>query len=240
MGLSIPNEWASPDVTALAALGSNVYVTGYFTSAGGNPANGIAKWNGSSWSALGSGPGGITLAASGSNVYVGGGFVSYDGIAAAHIAKWDGASWSALGPSVQGFSFASYVEALAVSHRNVYASGLIVGMDGRWSREVARWNGGNWLLLETRMTGPPGYFVGVTELAISGDDLYAGGSFTNAGDVAANNIAKWNGTNWSALGSGVAGTSSVPAYVSALAVAGNDLYVRGKFHNGPAAARPIT
>ncbi|MFN9306725.1 MAG: hypothetical protein ACK6DT_11755 [Planctomycetota bacterium] len=34
-------------------------------------------------------------------------------------------------------------------------------------------------------------------------DLVAGGSFTTAGGVAANRIARWNGSTWSALGSGM-------------------------------------
>ncbi len=36
-----------------------------------------------------------------------------------------------------------------------------------------------------------------------GGNLYAGGEFTTAGGMAANHIAKWNGTIWSALGSGM-------------------------------------
>ena len=35
--------------------GTNLYAGGYFTTAGGVPANYIAKWDGSAWSALGSG-----------------------------------------------------------------------------------------------------------------------------------------------------------------------------------------
>ena len=42
-------------------------------------------------------------------------------------------------------------------------------------------------------------------LAVSGTDLYAGGYFTTAGGVPANCIAKWNGSAWSALGSGMSG-----------------------------------
>jgi hypothetical protein len=63
----------------------------------------------------------------------------------------------------------------------------------------------------------------VNALAVSGSDLYAGGLFRRSGGKAINYIAKWDGTNWLALGSGT-GSS-----VSALAVAGNDLYVGGGF-----------
>ena len=43
----------------------------------------------------------------------------------------------------------------------------------------------------------------VYALAVSGSTLYAGGDFTTAGGNAANNIAQWNGSSWSALGSGM-------------------------------------
>ena len=42
----------------------------------------------------------------------------------------------------------------------------------------------------------------VCALAVDGaGNLYAGGDFTAAGGVAASNIAKWDGSAWSALGS---------------------------------------
>ena len=63
----------------------------------------------------------------------------------------------------------------------------------------------------------------VTALAVSGSTLYAGGDFTMAGGSAANNIAQWNGSSWSALGSGMNN------YVSALAVSGSTLYAGGDF-----------
>src|SRR5262245_23309508 len=49
-------------------------------------------------------------------------------------------------------------------------------------------------------------------------NLYIGGDFTIVGSTFANSIAKWNGTNWSALGSGM------NSNVLALAVSGTDLY----------------
>jgi hypothetical protein len=63
----------------------------------------------------------------------------------------------------------------------------------------------------------------VYAIAVSGTDIYLGGSFTSVGGVTANCVAKWNGSSWSALGSGVG------SIVFAVAVSGTDVYVGGQF-----------
>ncbi|PKL83487.1 MAG: hypothetical protein CVV24_04810, partial [Ignavibacteriae bacterium HGW-Ignavibacteriae-3] len=63
----------------------------------------------------------------------------------------------------------------------------------------------------------------VYALANDGTNLFAGGTFTNAGGIAVNHIAKWNGTTWSDIGGGVNGS------VNAILVVGSDLYVGGSF-----------
>jgi hypothetical protein len=63
----------------------------------------------------------------------------------------------------------------------------------------------------------------VFALAVSGSDLYASGGFTTVGGSAARYVAKWNGSSWSLLGSGM------DNYVYALAVSGSDLYAGGSF-----------
>jgi hypothetical protein len=48
----------------------------------------------------------------------------------------------------------------------------------------------------------------VRALLLDGTNLYAGGSFTNAGGAPALNVARWDGTQWSSLGDGIPGFDS--------------------------------
>ena len=78
-------------VYSIAATESGIYLAGVFTNAGGNPdADKIAKWNGTSWEALGEGLNNIVydIAAYGSDVYACGTFTDAGGNADADkIAK---------------------------------------------------------------------------------------------------------------------------------------------------------
>jgi hypothetical protein len=69
-----------------------MYVGGAFVQAGGAPANYIAKWNGSSWSALGSGVNGTVwaIAVSGTNLYAGGYFSAAGGKPSNYFGRWSG------------------------------------------------------------------------------------------------------------------------------------------------------
>jgi hypothetical protein len=60
-------------------------------------------------------------------------------------------------------------------------------------------------------------------------NLYIGREFTVVGNVLANRVAKWDGSSWSALGSGLHGTNPYTSFVRALAVLGSDLYAGGWF-----------
>jgi hypothetical protein len=93
---------ANGTVEAAVVDGSgNLYIGGSFTDVGDIVANGIAKWNGSGWSALGSAIIGDVraLAVSGTNLYAAGQFTIAGSSATNLIARWDGSSWSAYLPS---------------------------------------------------------------------------------------------------------------------------------------------
>src|ERR1035437_2835674 len=117
------NSW----VNALAVSGTNLYAGGGFTTAGGVPANYIAKWNGGDWSAsgLGMNTNVQAVAVNGGDLYAGGYFTSAGGVPANYIAKWDGSAWSALGSGMSGGHPYPYVYALAADG----AGRLFVGGD---------------------------------------------------------------------------------------------------------------
>ena len=201
---------------AVVRNGSNVYVGGNFTTAGGSPANYIAAWNGTSWTNLGSGMNGgvLALAHDGTNLYAGGQFTTAGGSPANYIAKWNGTTWTNLG---SGMNF--WMDCLLWENGHLYAGGDFSTAGGVSASRLARWNGTTWTNLGSGLSGR------VLALTKNGNDLYAAGQFTTAGGISASRIAKWNGTSWTNLGTGVDND------VLALSHDGTNLYAGGQFYS---------
>jgi len=225
-------DYYGPYVSALAMSGSTLYAGGDFSTAGGSAADYIAQWNGSGWSAFGSGMNGfgmnggvLALTVSGSTLYAGGDFSTAGGSAANCIAQWNGTSWSALGSGISGTvdGLGPYVKVLAVSGKTLYAGGAFSTAGGSTAINIAQWDGSSWSSLGSGFSGGDQNGTFVAALAVSSGTLYAGGDFSTAGGSAANCIAQWNGSSWSALGLGMNG------WVDALAVLGGTLYAGGCF-----------
>lgn len=226
--------------------GPALYAGGSFTTAGGGSANRIARWDGSSWSALGAssenGANGsvVDLAVfddgDGPALFVGGYFETVGGVRANGMARWDGRSWSALGSGASN-GVEGGVIALTVFDDGrgaaLYAAGDLQSAGGVVARCIARWNGQSWSSLAPRPTNGVGGGIDAFAVFDDGDGpaLYAGGSFTSAGGVKASSIARWNGSSWSPLGTGA--TNGVDGKVYALTVFddgdGPALYAGGLF-----------
>ncbi|MCS7252157.1 MAG: Rax2 family protein [Thermoflexus sp.] len=175
-------------VYAIAVSGTNVYVGGTFTDAGGNlNADFIARWDASTntWHPLGNGLNGPVhaITVSGTNVYVGGWFTDAGGHPNAdYIARWDGNTWHPLGTGVNG-----PVLAIAASGTNVYVGGSFTDAGGHPNADrIARWDGTTWRPLDTGLNSV------VHAIAVGGRNVYVGGRFTDAGgDPFADYIARW-------------------------------------------------
>jgi hypothetical protein len=245
LGTGSSNGVSGGSVLALAVVGNEVYVGGDFTSAGGVSANNVARFNTqtNTWSTLGTGSsngvdgGGVyALAVVGNDVVVGGRFTSAGGVSANYVARFNTQTntWSTLGTGSQNGVSGVGVGALAVVGNEVYVGGGFTSAGGVSANRVARFNTqtNTWSTLGTGSSnGVNGPFV--FALAVVGNEVVVGGSFTSAGGVSANGVARFNTqTNtWSSLGTGsqngVSGTGLV--YVNALAVVGNEVVVGGSF-----------
>ncbi|HET9222865.1 MAG TPA: hypothetical protein VFO07_10195, partial [Roseiflexaceae bacterium] len=107
-----------------------------------------------------------------------------------------------------------------------YVGGKFKTVGGLLVNNIAMWDGAKWNALGAGLEGDGGLDDGsVSALAIVGNDLYVGGSFTKAGGASARHLAKYNlaSKQWSQVGGGVDG----PVY--ALTFSNGLLYVGGNF-----------
>jgi hypothetical protein len=154
-----------------------VYTGGDFTTAGGVSANRVARWDGSSWSALGSGMNtrvtSLQMGRDGS-VYAGGGFTTAGGVTANRVARWNGTAWSALGSGANDYVFSLQTGA----DGDVYAGGFFTTAGGGSASHIAKWNGIVWSPLGGGTSG------NVTSMVFdTHGDLVLSGPFSGGGGV---------------------------------------------------------
>jgi len=202
-------------VRTLARADEDVYVGGEFTNAPGIPAARIARFDGTSFHAMGAGITGIPgwaqlvpgapyveamLTLPNGDLIASGPFTHADGIAVNGMARWNGSSWSAMG------DVDSFVHALArMPNGDLIAAGRFGSIDGVPASAIARFSNGQWSELGGGLSG--GLFgTAVFDLVVTGDgDLIAVGQFSNAGGTPVQGVARWDGSSWSAFGSSLQG-----------------------------------
>lgn len=236
--------------------GEVLYVGGKFDFAGGVPCKNIARWDGREFTPLGSGLPGPTGDNSvrpvralcvhdegaGSMLFAGGYFTTSGGAPSNSVARWDGANWSALGSGITGYvnALASYDDGTGPA---LFAAGFFDFAGGVQAHHIAKWDGVSWSALGTGLTA----FGGMPALALAsyddgtGAQLYVGGHMYEAGGVPSVYLARWNGTQWSAVGSGVWGNYNEHEVTSLRVVDlghGPKLFVGGEFAGAGGLASP--
>ena len=83
----------------MAVMDGDVYVGGFYSMAGGDTVNSIAKWDGNNWSGLDGGVGSVlgptikSLAVHDGDLYAAGYFHTAGGVDVKCVAKWNGSEW---------------------------------------------------------------------------------------------------------------------------------------------------
>jgi len=190
----------------------------------------VSRWNGSTWTPISGQFAGhernrvSALLSTAHGLVAGGIFRQAGGTAIDALALWDESRWRALDRGLDGG-----VDALSSVGDVLHVGGEFLTAGGVTVNRIARWDGLDWHPLQ--VTDKIGVDGRVQALASSPDgDLFVGGHFLNAGNQAANRIARWDGTRWHALGAG--SSNGVDGAVRALVFGdAGELYVGGEFAN---------
>lgn len=228
LGQGIVEVGWDAEVRSLAVFNHELYVAGTFDTAGGQPALGIARWNGSTWSTCGSGltmppaqqGDGRSLLVVGTELWVGGEFSFAGGVPAANIARWNGTSFLPVGAGLNGL-----VMSLAEFAGQVCAGGVFDFSGATLTGPRALWNGTTWQSIGPVVTGE-----NPITMCSHGGMLYAAGGWLSSSGGFFVPVIRWDGLQWTEVG-GVAGliVGLTTAYVQTLTSVGGDLWVGGNF-----------
>jgi hypothetical protein len=179
---------------------------------GGQPSAWVSGWDGARWQALAETTAPQLRAAinhdfgAGRELVVAGSFADIGGVQANQLARFDGTQWRAMGNGMFGTvnSLASFAGSPG-SAPSVYAGGYMIGSFSQGTLALRRFDGASWVSVGGGLNGAV-EVLKVLDLG-AGPRLVVGGSFTSAANVPnTRGVAVWDGTSWSALGAGIAGT----------------------------------
>jgi len=230
----IGGSWTEPAtinsfVTSGDSLGS-IVLCGLFTSINAVPGyNGGAAFDGTTWTALGIGPGAAAsnwatkIDPNSGLIYLGRtGGAPFTNDA---VRVFNGATWGNLGTGLDGICYA-----LEVYGTDVWAGGALI--DNVPIIPVAGshafYNGSSWTInpggVATGATGSQAY-----AFTVWNGLLIMAGAFTAIGGTPVNRVAAWNGASWSALAGGFSAgvASTLTVWNGLLVIGGNNLVRSG-------------
>jgi len=215
--------FANQPVWSMHVYNGELYVGGHFTSIGGVASNGLAKYDGTTWTDISGFPFSYCYAISAitsynGELYVGGSF----GDSASNvmnIARWDGTQWRGVGGGFHGGM--DEVSSFEIFNNELYIGGAFTAASGNAGNYITKWNGS---VLSDVGGGVIGVGSGngqIFDLNTFNNSLYAVGYFCYAGGIFTSYIAKWDGTDWCSLGD----TFNIP--ISCVSTLNSDLFIGG-------------
>jgi hypothetical protein len=228
---------SGPPTTTLVQ-GDSLIVGGSCRCAGTTRVNRIARWDGNTWSPVGSGFG------SNARVYALAEFGDTEGAEARlyaagflprlgqyYVFVWNGVEWEPVGNGFNGG-----VASLAVFDDGtgpaLIAGGSFTTVGSTPALRLAKWDGVSWSQFAGGVNHSSGS-AGVTSLLVwndgSGDGLVAAGRFGHAGTLSVDGLALWRDGQWSIIGEEGAAGGAVTSVVAWPPPNGASLIASGNF-----------
>ncbi len=231
-------EGFNVSISAMTEYKGELYVGGSFNDFGNiSGANSLVKWNGNSWSKVGSGlPGSTfpivrTMMEFNGKLYVGGNLDSISGQMIGNIAIWDGSQWSA-GPVCESEpGFYDQVSAMYVFNNQLFVGGNFSKVNASACQNIFRYDGSQ---IHTLSNGSGQGINGeVTGFEAYKSMLYLYGYFSQVDTSNVKGLALYNGSK-------IVPLNAYPTdYVNSLISFNNNLYCAGpgfnsgvEFYNG--------
>ena len=245
----------SARVQALAAFdsgaGEELYAAGLTTAVGGGLWNSVWRWDGTLWQPVATTLGAAVLYdlcvhddGSGPALYAAG---IIPAVGLSGVARFDGSQWTGLGAGLTGGAVYSLEVHTGGGAAQLVAGGAFDTAGGNPASLVARWNGAAWSAMGSGLSGG-GSLSAVRALTVHDDGggpaLYAAGGFTQAGGLAADRVARWDGAAWGAVQAPGSGGLGGGSFAQALALCSFDdgtgpgLFAGGSFTTAGALSAP--
>lgn len=202
---------------AMTVYAGDLVIGGDFTQVNGQPANRVARWNGSAWSAFGNGFPGTSGQVYALTVHAGQ-LVAGGSLTPNNVSGWSDAlgAWQPLGAA-----FNATVQSLASDGITLYAAGTFTQSGATSVVRNARWDGSQWLAVGPAFTSPGG-----TSWPSSVTTWNGGAVFDRPMNI--DRLAFWDGAGLSGMGDSL-GVTVFNYYITQMGTWGDKLVVSGGF-----------
>ncbi len=217
-------------VYAIDTLGGDLYVGGRFDLVGSSPAKNLARWDGTTWRALGVVPNDGANARvhdiliDDGKVIVAGEFTRAGLVEVVGVSEWnpDSESWRGYVVPTQNLRGSAY--AVARFGSDLIVGGPFTGAGFTDVTGVVRLSGSSWNVMGGDVQGA------VNTIAVHAGRAIVGGEFNGVYDKTIFGLAAWSGAAWSAVATDLGGAGPTN-HVYALALDGSKVYAGGLFRS---------
>lgn len=180
-------------------------------------ASSVLRWDGVAWSSAGAGLAGVPNAlcvhddGTGPALFAGGWTPSTGTGTQGFVARWNGSAWTTIATTSSLPLYANVFALASVGagpQRRLVAAGRFPALGGVGASAAAEFDGAAWApVVPGAGLGYPAYGEPRIRAFALHDDgtgraLFAAGEFRSAGDAAADHVARFDGTDWRAVGGG--------------------------------------